>query len=218
VYKILVIDDETGIVELCQRVLSQEGHAVSTAFSGEEGLEILSKESFDLVLSDLRMPGIDGIKLLKKIKENSPGTEVIIITGQATIETAVESLKGGAYDYILKPFNISELVAATQKCLDFSKLRRQENIFRETTYLYQLTQEATRTKSEKALLEFILERMAKAMNADAGSIYIIIPEQEKLIPMAIYGDYGADREAELKIGERIAGWVAGERKPLYRTV
>ncbi len=131
---------------------------------------------------NLRMPGIDGIKLLKKIKETCPQTEVIIVTGQATIETAVESLKGGAFDYILKPFNISELITATQKCLDFSKLRRQENIFRETTYLYQLTQEATRTKSEKALLSFILERMAKTLNAERRFNIHDSPEQRQTHP------------------------------------
>ena len=212
--KILVIDDEIGILELCQRVLVQEGHTVTTATSGEEGLKLINSEGFDLVLSDLRMPGIDGIKLLKKIKETSPETEVIIVTGQATIETAIESLKGGAFDYILKPFNISELIASTQKCLEFAKLKRQESVFRETTYLYQLTQEAAKTKSEKALLEFILERMVKALNADAGSIFMIMPEKDRLIPMAAYGDFGKDKETELRIGERIAGWVAGERKPL----
>jgi len=213
-HKILIIDDETGILELCKRILSQEGHLVSTAASGEEGLELLNNESFDLVLSDLRMPGIDGVKLLKKIKETSPETEVIIVTGQATIETAVESLKGGAFDYILKPFNISELVTATKKCLDYAKLRRQENIFRETTYLYQLAQEAAKPMSERALLKFILERMAKALNADAGSIYMLIPGQDKLLPMASYGDFGQDKDSEVKVGEKIAGWVAGERKPL----
>jgi len=213
-HKILVIDDEAGIQELCQRVLIQEGHAVKTASSGEEGLEILAKEGFDLVLSDLRMPGIDGIKLLKKIKETNPETEVIIVTGQATIETAIEALKGGAFDYILKPFNISELISASKKCLDYAKLKRQENVFRETTYLYQLAQEALKTKSEKALLEFILTRMVKSLNADAGSVFIVIPGQCRLVPMAVYGDFSKDKESEMKVGEKIAGWVADKRTPL----
>jgi signal transduction histidine kinase/DNA-binding response OmpR family regulator len=213
-YKILVIDDEVAIQSLCQRALSQEGHSVATASSGEEGLELLAREGFDLILSDLRMPGIDGIKLLKKIKETNPGTEVIIITGQATIETAIEALKGGAFDYILKPFNIGELTSASKKCLDYAKLKRQENVFRETTYLYQLAQEALKTKSEKALLEFILTRMAKSLHADAGSVFMAMPGQNKLVSMAVYGDFSKDKESELLFGERIAGWVADQRKPL----
>lgn len=213
-YKVIVIDDEIGIQELCQRVLAQDGYAAVTASSGEEGLEALSKEGFDLVLSDLRMPGIDGIKLLKKIKETSPETEVIIMTGQATVETAIEALKGGAYDYILKPFNVSELSSSARKCLEYAKLKREESVFRETTYLYQFTQEASKTNSEKALLEFILERMSKALNADAGSVYIIKPGQDTLAPMAVYGDFESDKGTELKLGESIAGWVAGQRKPL----
>jgi signal transduction histidine kinase/DNA-binding response OmpR family regulator len=213
-YKILVIDDEVAIQNLCQRALSQEGHAVSTASSGEDGLELLAKEGFDLILSDLRMPGIDGIKLLKKIKETNPGTEVIIITGQATIETAIEALKGGAFDYLLKPFNLGELISASKKCLDYAKLKRQENVFRETTYLYQLAQEALKTKSEKALLEFILTRMAKSLHADAGSVFMAMPGQNKLVSVAVYGDFSKDKESELLFGERIAGWVADQRKPL----
>lgn len=213
-YRVLIIDDEDGILDLCRRVLGRDGYTVVTANRGEKAIEIIAKESFDLVLSDLKMPGLDGIELLKKVKAISPNTEVIIITGQATIETAIESIKNGAYDYILKPFNISELLTAAEKCIEYGQLRRRESVFRETTYLYQLAQEMTKSKNERDMLGFMLERMAKALSADSGTIFMFISEKESLIPMADYGGLNPSLGTELKLGERIAGWVAEKREPL----
>lgn len=213
-YRILIIDDEEGIRSLCERVLLREGYSVVTANRGDTALSVISKQSFDLIFSDLKMPGLDGIELLKKVKSLSPHTEVIIITGQATIETAIESIKNGAYDYILKPFNISELLTAAQKGIEYGQLRRRESVFRETTYLYQLAQEITRAKSERDMLSFMLERMAITLGADAGSIYMYLDQKETLIPMADYGGMNQYLDVELKIGERIAGWVAEKREPL----
>lgn len=209
--KILIVDDEPGVLELCKRVLKRDGYNILTATSGEEALEILPKEMFDLVLTDLKLTGLNGIELIKKIKSSYPQTEVMVITGQATIETAIESLKSGAYDYITKPFNISELGAAVKKSLEYSRLRVQENIFRETTYLYRLAQEISKSHSESDLINFILERAVKALHSDAGSIFIFEPTKSTLSPMAIYGSYHSD---EIKLGEGIAGWVAQNRQPL----
>jgi DNA-binding NtrC family response regulator len=110
--RILVIDDESIVRKSCNRALSPEGYEVTVSQSGVEALRILEEESFDLVLTDLKMPDIDGIEVLKKIKERWPQTEVIIITGYQTVDTAVKSIKLGAFDYIEKPFTPDALVAA----------------------------------------------------------------------------------------------------------
>ncbi len=110
--RILVIDDESIVRMSCSRALSPEGYEVKAAQSGVEALKILEEEFFDLVLMDLKMPDIDGIEVLKKIKEKWPQTEVIIITGYQTVDTAVKSIKLGAFDYIEKPFTPDALVAA----------------------------------------------------------------------------------------------------------
>lgn len=211
--RILVIDDESSILKLLDRLLTQESYNVSTADNGGQALKLLALETFDVVLSDLKMPDTNGIELLKKIKNLYPQTEVIIMTGQATIESAIEAIKNGAYDYILKPFNIGELTSTIKKCLEYSRLRRQENIFRETTHLYQLAQEITKTRSEKDLLQFILERAAKTLHADAGSIFIINPSKEELTPMAVLGQKD-NIASDMKFGEKIVGWVATKREPL----
>jgi DNA-binding NtrC family response regulator len=116
--KILVIDDEDIVRTSCSRALVPEGHEVKAAKNGLDGLKMISEEKFDLVLTDLKMPDMDGIEVLRRIKEGWPEVEVIIITGYQTVDTAVKSIKLGAFDYIEKPFTPDALIAAVAKALD----------------------------------------------------------------------------------------------------
>ncbi len=120
--KILVVDDELVVCKSVQRILSPEGYEVETALSGQEALERLGQESFDLVITDLKMPGMDGMELLSKIKEKDPEMIIIMITGYSTVQTAVQAMKMGALDYIPKPFTPEELIVVVEKALDKKKL------------------------------------------------------------------------------------------------
>lgn len=212
--KILVVDDDLGIGHVCERVLAKEGYDVTLAANGEEAMDKFVNAPFDAALFDLRMPGtVDGMELLARTKKSFPQTEVIIITAETTIEVAIECLKLGAFDYIVKPFNLSELLVCVKKALEYAHLKRKENIFRETTYLYQLANEIDRTHSKEDLLKFILERAAAALNADSGSIFLVIPEINKIRRMSFFG-YEWKENVELEMGDSIAGWVAKNNKPL----
>ena len=105
---ILVVDDDRSMREFLEILLTKEGYLVSVADSGEQACRILDQESFDLLITDIRMKDIDGIGVLKKAKEKSPKTLVVMISAFATAETAVEAMKEGAYDYIPKPFKVEE--------------------------------------------------------------------------------------------------------------
>ncbi|MBI5639879.1 MAG: response regulator [Nitrospirae bacterium] len=118
---ILIIDDEGIVRTSCSRALSPEGYEVKTAQNGIEGLKMLETERFDLVLTDLKMPDMDGIEVLGKIKEKWPGTEVVIITGYQTVDTAVKAIKLGAFNYIEKPFTPDALLAAVAEALEKKK-------------------------------------------------------------------------------------------------
>jgi len=109
--KILVIDDEDIVRLSCSRTLVPEGYELKMAKNGTEGLKMLEEDSFDLVLTDLKMPNMDGIEVLANIKENWPATDVVIVTGYQTVETAVKAIKLGAFDYIEKPFTPDSLIA-----------------------------------------------------------------------------------------------------------
>jgi len=107
--KIMVIDDDETFLAKMEKILSLEEHAVITAISGERALSILDENGFELILMDLKMPGLSGVDLIRKIREAGCNAIIIMITGYGTIESAVQTTKAGAYDYILKPFEFTVL-------------------------------------------------------------------------------------------------------------
>lgn len=120
--KVLVIDDDASLRRVLEYNLEEEGYAVQAAASGEEGLYLLGQTPFDLVITDMKMSGMDGLRVLKSIKEKSPETLVIIITAFGTVDIAVQAIKAGAYDYITKPFNREALKLTVKKALQFNGL------------------------------------------------------------------------------------------------
>lgn len=107
--RILVVDDEPKMCEFLEFVLSEEGYAVDSSTSGEDALSRIGDGEYDIVITDLMMPGVDGMRLLEEAKRTCPDTAVIMITGYSTVENAVEAMKRGAYDYLPKPFKIDEI-------------------------------------------------------------------------------------------------------------
>ena len=119
---ILIVDDEPSILQSLGGLLSDEGFEIITASNGYEALKIIDRESPDLVLLDIWMPGIDGIETLKEIKKDNPYIQVIIITGHGNIETAVKATKLGAFDLIEKPLSIDRVIVSINNALDFRRL------------------------------------------------------------------------------------------------
>ncbi len=122
-----VIDDEPVIQDVLGQLLTAEGYEVEFSSSGEEALEKQTKQSFDLILLDLLMPGLDGIEVLKAVKKIDPQALIIIITAYASVESAIAAMKMGAYDYIQKPFKHDELLLVIQRALEHKRLQ-EENI------------------------------------------------------------------------------------------
>ena len=129
--KILVIDDETSILDSLAGILSDEGFTPICVDSAEKGLKQIKTEAVDLVLLDIWMPGMDGIEALKKIKEEYPELQVIMISGHGTIETAVQATKIGAFDFIEKPLSYDKIVLAINNGLRFSQLENENLILRQ---------------------------------------------------------------------------------------
>jgi DNA-binding NtrC family response regulator len=125
---ILVIDDDEDVLGLIEKHLSNKGYEVVTAYDGEQGVALADKALFDLVITDLKMPKMDGMEVLRRVKEKNPDLEVIILTGHGTMDSAIEALRdGGAFDYLQKPlYNIKQLSFVTKKALERKRLR-QEN-------------------------------------------------------------------------------------------
>ncbi len=130
---ILIVDDETSILKSLSGILSDEGFETMTATNGYEALKTLESESPDLVLLDIWMPGIDGIDTLKEIKKKFPETQVIMITGHGTFETAVNATKIGAFDFIEKPLSIDKVIVAINNALNFRRLEEENRFLRKKT-------------------------------------------------------------------------------------
>jgi two-component system response regulator PilR (NtrC family) len=126
--RILVVDDEKSMRDLLSITLEREGYDVLTAAGGEPAIEALHRESVDAVITDLRMPKVDGLQVLRSAREISPDTAVIMITAMASTETAVEAMKLGAYDYVTKPFKLDEVILIVRNALERKRLR-DENLY-----------------------------------------------------------------------------------------
>jgi nitrogen regulation protein NR(I) len=120
--KILLIEDDPGIRDTMERVLLQEGHEVALEKRGDDGLALASKGSFNVVITDLKLPGLNGLELVRQLHAAQPRLPIILVTAYGTTETAIEATKSGAYDYVLKPFNVSELLDLVRKAVDSNRL------------------------------------------------------------------------------------------------
>ncbi len=129
--RILVVDDEARMADLIKRELEDHDHTVATSGDGPAALELMEKNAFDLVITDLRMPGMDGLELLQQARQRFPQTEIVLMTAYASAQTAVEAMKEGAYDYLTKPFEMDELLIMVERIGERQRLALENTQLRE---------------------------------------------------------------------------------------
>lgn len=142
--EIMLVDDEARFLETTQKLLTRKGFKVFTAPGGREALDLLKSQHVSVVILDVKMPGMDGVATLKEIKKNFPLVEVIMLTGNATVESAIDGLKSGAFDYLMKPCDIDELMAKAREA--FEKRERMEEKIR-------MAQSRTYLKSPREIIK-----------------------------------------------------------------
>ncbi len=125
--RILVVDDEPSIVSIMTALLESEGYEVATADGGEAGRDILLADEFDLMISDIRMDGINGMELLEMAHESCPNMSVIMLTAYGQVDTAIRALELGAFDYVKKPFKTEEFLEKVKKALEFHDMMRESS-------------------------------------------------------------------------------------------
>jgi DNA-binding NtrC family response regulator len=135
--KLLIVDDERVALKNLEHVMKKEGYDVVATQSGANALKILGEQSFDVVLTDLRMEKVDGTQILRKCRELYPDTEVVLITGYATLESAVDAMKHGAFYYIAKPFKLDEVRKVVQEAVEKVRMRKENRELREQIEKYQ---------------------------------------------------------------------------------
>ena len=164
--KILIIEDEEPIRRVLVRILSEEDSAfeIHEASDGKKGLDSISKESFDLVLCDIKMPKIDGMELLQRTRKQNPSLPFIMLTGHGNIETAVESMKLGAYDFIPKPPDLNRLITSVRNALEKKELViENKNLRKKVAKKYQIIGESKSIKKVNELIGKVAQSEARIL-------------------------------------------------------
>ena len=133
-FKIAVVDDEVIVIREIKRGLAKQGYDVETFLDGESALERLTQSDFDLLLSDLRLPGISGLDLLKAVRQHNPQCETILITAHGTVDSAIEAIRSGAFHYVTKPIKMNELRLLVKRALDKVTLVREKEALKEELF------------------------------------------------------------------------------------
>jgi DNA-binding NtrC family response regulator len=187
--RIAVLDDEQRMVDIIGMVLRREGHEVATFTRAAEALAALEKEPFDLLLTDLKMPDCDGVEVLRRARAADPELPVILITAHATVQTAIEAMRAGAFDYVEKPFDNTELKTLVRRALDVNRLSRENRYLRaELGSRYSLDA----IVAESAALRDVLALVRRAANSP--STVLVTGESgtgKELIARALH--YHSDR-------------------------
>jgi DNA-binding NtrC family response regulator len=182
--KILLIDDSPEILDNLSERLVSEGYDVTTTSDGTSGISMIEKKFYDLILTDLKMPGADGMEVLKYVKEHSPESICIILTGYGTIKNAVEAIKSGAFDYLPKPVKMDEITITLNRALEYRNLKRENNNLRnQLKRKYQFKN----IIGESPAMQTVFETVEKV--ADTDSTVLILGESgtgKELIARALH--------------------------------
>lgn len=170
--RVLVVDDEKFIRDILADFLTMEGYAVRTAEDGAQALSELSHSSFDLIISDLKMPKMGGLDLLQHVGQLQPEALTVIMTGFGTVETAIDAMKQGAYDYILKPFKVEEIVHVVQRGLEKKRLATENLRLREALSLYKVSEAITASLSLDDVVSTVTKSALHEVDADAVFMWL----------------------------------------------
>ncbi|MCA9676459.1 MAG: response regulator [Kofleriaceae bacterium] len=175
VARILVVDDEKVIREILSEFLTLEGYQVASVEDGEKALTELRLRPYDLVITDLKMPRLSGLQLLEKITEHNINVLTVIMTGFGTVETAIEAMKKGAYDYILKPFKVEEVIHVVQRGLYRQQLQAENIRLREALTIYRVSEAIASSLDLDLILDVILKASIDEVDADVATLHLADP-------------------------------------------
>lgn len=169
--KILIVDDQPAELEMMKDILDRDGYEVVAVGSGEEALQ-LAHQAFDLLVTDIVMPNMGGLELIKAFQEASPDTVLVLVTAYASIETARAAIQHGAYDYIVKPFDRTEICTAVAKALERKRLADENIRLKELVGLYKVSQSMVKSQDQSEVLKFILDSGISQTKSSGGAILL----------------------------------------------
>lgn len=187
-YRILVVDDESIVVSLVRDALEDEEYDILTALTGEQALAIIDREQLDLLVTDIRMPGINGIDLVKKARDTQPELGVIFMTGYANLASAKDAIKQGAFDYIMKPFELSEIRQAVRNGIKSKAAAAEKTTTNELTKLTDLNQMLFATNDRASMITASLKFIMMHLYVNQGSVMFFNKEHGTCVTISITND------------------------------
>src|SRR5438445_6605144 len=196
--RVLVVDDEKFIREILAEFLGMEGYLVRTAEDGSSALAELGRSHYDLVIGDLKMPKMGGMELLEAMAKVAPNALTVIMTGFGTVETAIDAMKRGAYDYILKPFKVEEVIHVVQRGLEKQRLSAENLRLKEALSLYKVSEAIAASLSLDEVLATVGDTALHEIHGDLVSTWLDDGEggyfeRQRLLqpkPVATSAEYG----------------------------
>jgi response regulator RpfG family c-di-GMP phosphodiesterase len=174
--RILVVDDERVIREILAEFLTLEGFSVHTVEDGEKALTELRLRPYDLLITDLKMPRLSGLQLLEKIEAERLGVLTVLMTGFGTVETAIEAMKKGAYDYLLKPFKVEEVIHVVRRALYRQRLQAENIRLREALTIYRVSEAIALSHDIEHIFNVILRAAIDEVKADVATLHLVDAE------------------------------------------
>ncbi len=215
---IIVVDDDPIVLSLCTDILEGEGYRVTPVNNAPEAINLLTKKNYDLLITDIKMPKVSGLEIIKTLHASHSKTKSIIMTGFGNLETAQVAIKEGAYDYILKPFDNKAFTMAVKRAIDRKQLEEENTKLKELTSLFEVSNLIKTQFTPENLLQLILQSVITHVKATQGSIMLFDPKEKALKIAASIGlNEDIVKTTRIKAGEGIAGKVFREGQPLLVT-
>ena len=212
--RLIIVDDEIELMTALCELLTRHGYETVGYTSGAEALAKLKEQDFDLLLTDLMMPEMNGIELLQAAREIDPDIVGIVMTGQGTVQTAVEAMKVGALDYIMKPFKLNGLLPVLSRAMEVRYLRTENMQLRETVAMHELGQALAFSSDLNQILNKVTDAVLQQCDADEASIMLPTSDGKELIIAVARGGHAEHIGKRIAMGQGIAGWVAQNREPV----
>lgn len=213
--RILVVDDEEMIRDLCSHILASEGYVVATRPSGETALVEISRNACDLLITDIKMPRMDGLELYERVRSLNPDIVTIFITGHGTLDTAIESLMRGVEGFVLKPFTQDELTSAVERAVTRSRLLKENIRLKALIPLFEISKLLVTEMDVASLFRLITDVLVKEFSAERVSLMLVDEVAGSLLVRASQGlptDIAA--RARRAAGEGVSGIVWKQRRPV----
>ena len=214
--RVLIVDDEIDVLELCERILQVKGYEVRTAHNGYEAVDLAQDEQFDLLLTDIKMPGMSGLEIARALRKFDPGVICIAMTGYGTIDMVLEALKLGIDEFILKPFTPEELSVTVFKAMEKERLRKENFRLSSLIPLFELNKTLMRTIEVDLVLRRLLEIAQEEAGASVARLYTF--EGRDIVPYSQNIDLRNDDFKLQQACDQVARFILDQGQQLHLTL